>query len=98
MPTRDPAVVGWMSLLEGGRSVASEGSMDRYDPRPWPAPIDDQGLAIWPEQDVPWLQVAMDHAPAVDIRHRLADHQESPQQLLKLALVRQDRSEDAGSL
>ena len=45
------------------------------------APVDDQGLAIGAEHDVAGLDVAVQHPPAMCVRHRVAHADEASQQL-----------------
>ena len=45
------------------------------------APVDDEGLAILADDHVPWLDVPVQHAPAVGVVDRVADVHEPPQEL-----------------
>ena len=51
------------------------------------APIDDERLAIVAEHDVGRFQVAVQHAAAVGIGHRVADGDEACQQLAEFEVV-----------
>ena len=88
-----PIVVpGWVSpptLAPGSKSDSlSAFDLHRHDialadPLGQP-PVHDECFTILTQHDIAGFEVAMDHATAVGILHRIADVEKAPQQLLKL--------------
>ena len=84
VPIAAPSSV--IALIDGWKAVASwshlgppvAGADDLGEP-----PVDHQGLAVRAEHDVGGLEIAVDHAPAVGVGHRVADVEEPSEQRLQ---------------
>ena len=83
MPRAEPICVAADSAPDEGLSGPSvdsglqSGRLDRLGQ----SPVDDERFAILPEHDVARLQVAVQHAPAMGVGHRVADVEEATQEL-----------------
>ena len=81
MPIALPGNVSALPLAEDGINVLLIGPGVAFAGGLGQPPVDDQRLAVFADDDVARLDVAMEDAAAVSVADRIADVHESPEQL-----------------